>query len=101
MTEMETRLNKFLKQTDNYVTLQQMARDMRQRINHLTHLPMGHSVGKRKLQCVDVLAKKGGALKRRVQKTRFDHAFLGFTIEFTLVRDFSVFVFPGLLPALF
>lgn len=73
-TEMEARFDQFIKKTDNYATLQHSARNMRRRIDHFTHLPMGYSFRVRKQKCVDVLSKKGGALKRRVQKTRYNCA---------------------------
>lgn len=67
----EERFSSFVRVTDNYVSLQHSARNMRRRIDHLTHLPIGCGLRKRKRRSVDMLAKKGGALKRRVRATRF------------------------------
>ena len=64
--QMETQLDRLMTKAENYIHLQHSTRNMRCRIDHLTHLPMGCTLQKCKQTCVEVLARKGGALKRRV-----------------------------------
>ena len=66
----DKRLDNHIRVTENYISLQNTARNMRRRIDHLTHLPMGCVLKTRKRKSVEVLAKKGGALKRTVRVTR-------------------------------
>ena len=66
----DKRLDNHIRVTENYISLQNTAKNMRRRIDHLTHLPMGCVLRTRKRKSVEVLAKKGGALKRRVRVTR-------------------------------
>ena len=44
--ESNERFNSFLRITDNYVNLQHSTRNMRRRIDHLTHLPLGFQARK-------------------------------------------------------
>ena len=69
-SDSDKRLDNHIRVTENYISLQNTARNMRRRIDHLTHLPMGCVLRTRKRKSVEVLAKKGGALKRRVRVTR-------------------------------
>ena len=78
--QMETQLDRLMTKAENYIHLQHSARNMRRRIDHLTHLPMGCTLRKRKRTCVEVLARKGGALKRCVQKTRSNCVFILFML---------------------
>ncbi|MCO5587359.1 hypothetical protein L7F22_041308 [Adiantum nelumboides] len=66
----DMRLDNHIRVAENYICLQNRARNMCRRIDHLTHLPMGCVLWKRKRKSVEILAKKGGALKRRVRVTR-------------------------------
>ena len=68
--ESNERFNSFLRITDNYVNLQHSTRNMRRRIDHLTHLPLGFQARKRKRQSVELLASRSGARKRRLRATR-------------------------------
>lgn len=56
--------------TDNYVRLQNSTRNLRRRVHHFTHLPIGYHARQRKRKAVGLLSKTGGACKRRIQTTR-------------------------------
>lgn len=62
--------NSFLRIIDNYVNLQHSTRNMRRRIDHLTHLPLGFQARKRKRQSVELLASRSRARKRGLRATR-------------------------------
>ena len=68
--ESNERFNSFLRIIDNYVNLQHSTRNMRRRIDHLTHLPLRFQARKRKRQSVELLASRSEARKRRLRATR-------------------------------
>lgn len=60
----------FVRVTENYARLQNSTRNMRRRIDHFTHLPIGYHNRQRKRKALETLAKKGGARKKRLRATR-------------------------------
>lgn len=82
LKESKERLRSFFRITDNYVHLQHSTRNMRRRIDHLTHLPLGFQARKRKRQSVDLLASNSGARKRRLRATRFIFYFITLLLVF-------------------
>ena len=69
--KLEDRVDSFDRVTEHYLNLQSTSRNMRRRIDHFTHLPIGHHARKRKYQAMHLLSKNSGARKRRLQKTRY------------------------------
>lgn len=67
----EERVQKIDQVADNYIRLRHSTRNLRRRVDHFTHLPMGYNARQRKRKAVGLLAKHGGARKRRVKATRY------------------------------
>ena len=55
---------------DNYLHLRYSTRNLRHRVDHLTHLPMGYHARQRTRKAVGLLSKRGSACKQRVRETR-------------------------------
>ena len=54
-----------------FIRLQYSLRNLRRRVDHLTHLPMGYHMRQRKRKVLEHLSKQSGAHRRRVQATRY------------------------------
>ena len=55
------------RRVDNYIQMQHTARNMRRRIDHLTHISLGFNVRKRKRQAMSMLSSSGGARKKHIR----------------------------------
>jgi len=69
-TKMRDESRSFEQVAENYIRLQYTSRNLRRRIDHLAHLPMGYQVRQRKRKALDLLSKHSGARKRRMHATR-------------------------------
>ena len=67
---LEERVHKIDRVADDYLRLRHSTRNLRRRVDHFTHLPMGYNACRRKRKAIGSLAKNSGALKRRVKATR-------------------------------
>lgn len=66
----EERMQRIDRVADNYIRLRDSTRNLRRRVDHFTHLPIGYNARQRKRKAVSLLAKHGGARKRRVRTTK-------------------------------
>ena len=57
--------------TTKFIRLQYSSRNLRRRVDHLTHLPMGYHMRQRKRKALEHLSKQSGAHRHRVQATRY------------------------------
>lgn len=69
-TNLADRVHTINQFTDNYVRLQHSTRNLRRRVHHFTHLPIGYHARQRKRKAVGLLSRTAGACKRRKQTTR-------------------------------